>query len=286
MIDERKFIYPDYISQELRFSKIYQMLDKYWADSIFEVNDQSVNKEVKIDKTIWILWLQGIENAPRLVKQCYKSILKNKPEDYDVVLLDESNLSSYISLPEYIYEKHKCDQISATHFSDILRAGLLYQYGGCWIDSTVYCMDVIPRFMLSGDLFVFKLPGIMTDPVLKLSSWWIYTKKGSRILYAVWKILLDYWKVNDNLADYFLFHIVFSKVVTQDRICSEIFRNVPYYSSGNAHVLYSEFDRLYNPERWDIIKFISPIQKLSYKRKYLQGDIYSNYCHILSNVER
>jgi mannosyltransferase OCH1-like enzyme len=41
-----------------------------------------------IPKTVWILWFQGISDAPFLVKKCIDSWVEKNPE-WDVILLDK-----------------------------------------------------------------------------------------------------------------------------------------------------------------------------------------------------
>ena len=45
-------------------------------------------------KTIWILWFQGFENAPQVVKTCLKS-WKRYNSDWNIIELDENNLEKY-----------------------------------------------------------------------------------------------------------------------------------------------------------------------------------------------
>ena len=93
-------------------------------------------------KTIWWCWLQGIENAPSIVRACYNSLVQGewfKDHGYTVSVIDAQNWKKYIELPGYIVEKWEKGRIPAAMFSDLLRVELLIKYGGTWIDSTVLC---------------------------------------------------------------------------------------------------------------------------------------------------
>ena len=232
---------------------------------------------------IWFFWMQGMEDAPLLVKRCYASLCKNIPKDFDIVLLTEKNIQDYLVLPEFILEKYKAGIISTTHLSDIIRVELLCSYGGCWIDATVYCMDKIPSFMLSGDMFLFKLQSVITNPVLKMSSWWIYAKRGNRILNMTRQMLREYWKREEGIRNYYLLHIMMSKIIDEDSTCRAIFNSIPYFNSGNAHVLWGKLAQEYDKSEYEIIKQISVIQKLSYKKKFLRGDICNYYNAIVED---
>lgn len=40
--------------------------------------------------------------------------------------------------------------------SDLLRLELLKNYGGTWIDSTVFCTEKCSEYMLNSDLFIIQ----------------------------------------------------------------------------------------------------------------------------------
>ena len=52
---------------------------------------------MNITKNIYILWFQGFDNAPDVVKQCVNSWKYHNP-DWNVILLDDTNLNTYINL--------------------------------------------------------------------------------------------------------------------------------------------------------------------------------------------
>ena len=58
-----------------------------------------------------------------------------------VVILNKENISKYIQIPQFTYEKLKSGIISIPHFADIIRTKLLYEYGGIWMDATLYMTD-------------------------------------------------------------------------------------------------------------------------------------------------
>ena len=56
-------------------------------------------------KTIYILWFQGFDNAPEIVKKCVQSWKYYNP-DWTIILLDNTNLNNYITLENYIIDIH------------------------------------------------------------------------------------------------------------------------------------------------------------------------------------
>ncbi len=269
-------IYGDPVKCELEYRRVYKYLSRYVKPLIISEPFYKVNPDVKENKTIWILWYQGMEKAPRLVRQCYKSVLRNKPDDFEVVLLTENNISDYICLPTFILDKVSRGIISKTHLSDLIRLELLCEYGGCWIDATVYCSEEIPEYMLSGDMFFLK-ESLHNVSVSKISNWWIFSKKRLGLICHMRNLLYDYWKKESKVRNYYLFHIAFSRLIDSDPYYQECFEDVPYFNNSNSHVLWGKMSATYEVNKWNIIKSASSVHKLSNKRKFIQGDIYNFY---------
>lgn len=267
------------INVENEYAETYDYLNKFKnLKQNFQV--PQFNHNVKIDKTVWILWLQGIDKAPEIVRKCILSIEKNLRSDFEIVLLDENNIFNYVCIPNYIYRKYLSGDISKTHMSDIIRIELLFMYGGCWVDATVFCSGKIPDYILDEKIFFFSW-SLLGKSVLKGSSWWITAKKGNRIIELTRNYLQAYWESETTLINYYLLHIIMAKVIDEDSACMAEFRGMPYLCNSDPHILYSYFDKEYDPFKWEIINSISKIHKLSYKRNYLVGDIDNFYCAFL-----
>ena len=117
----------------------------------------TLNTSNTVPKKIWMMWLQGLEQAPHLVKECYKSWKTLNPE-WEVIFLDETNFRQYADV-EPVLAKQKNLQRQA--IADLIRAKLLAQYGGVWIDATCYCQvpldDWLNDYTRSG-FFAFRNP--------------------------------------------------------------------------------------------------------------------------------
>ena len=105
---------------------------------------------------IWFYWNESLEKAPKIVRICLKSIKMHIP-DMDVVILDKNSVKKYIKLPEHVLKKYEDGIICEAHFSDIVRINLLNEYGGMWLDSTVFLTGAIPEDMLNADFFAPSL---------------------------------------------------------------------------------------------------------------------------------
>lgn len=113
---------------------------------------------------IWVFWGQGFENAPSIVKQCNKQLhyQASKLQDLQVIELDLKNYEKYVQLPKDIVEQFNSGSLSIVNFSDILRSFLLRDYGGGWIDATVFMSSTLseiyssPVYTVKHELFKEK----------------------------------------------------------------------------------------------------------------------------------
>lgn len=118
--------------------KITQKLARKHGKVLNEMNKRNISSlDHTHNHTIWILWWQGMNNAPLLVKRCFESV-KYWLGDWNIVLLDKSNYSKYAELPDYVIDKFHRGIIPMAQFSDLVRLSILINRGGLWLDSTVF----------------------------------------------------------------------------------------------------------------------------------------------------
>ena len=53
-------------------------------------------------------------------------------EKFQYTIITKDNWQQYMELPNHIIEKVENGKITLTHFSDIIRAELIKNYGGVW----------------------------------------------------------------------------------------------------------------------------------------------------------
>lgn len=212
-------------------------------------------------RTAWVCWLQGIDAAPVVVKQCYASINKWL-QDWDIVLITAENFSEYATLPDFIVDKWKNGVISNTHFSDILRLQLLIEHGGLWLDATTMLTGAIPDYVLESGFFVFH-NGWMDEEMINIASWFIYSAQPQfKLLIQTRDLIFAYWKKFNYLKNYFLLHMLF-RIVTDAN--EQPWNEVPYYNQIDNHLLMIELQKPFNAQRVEQIKALTPIHKLTYK---------------------
>ena len=211
---------------------------------------------------IWCCWLQGLDNAPDIVRKCVNSLNRLGK---DMIILTDENIGNYADIPDHIYDKRKAGVITNTHFTDILRAELLSKRGGTWIDATVFCSDsddiseIINRYPLF--CYSFAMRDSISDSIM-FDSWLLHCSQKSRIMDDTRELLYMYWQNEDRLLHYFLFHLIFTISCRRHPDESGL---IPIYSLEPCHILQKEISKPFDDFRYESILKMSGIHKLTYK---------------------
>ena len=158
-----------------------------------------------IDKQIFILWLQGWDNAPWLQKQVAKSWEINNPE-WKIIYIDFDNLKNYVSDIDYIYDETK--DITPQAKSDIIRLSLLKNHGGVWADATLLCMQPLDYWIEEAvDQYGFWMhrgaAGNHMSNREGCAVWFMISEKDNFII-TEWKTKCDeYWNSRTSAHNYF-----------------------------------------------------------------------------------
>ena len=222
-------------------------------------------------KKIWVFWYQGLESAPDIVRACISSIFANN-SDYDVVLLTKNNIRNYFDVPPHIKAKLLSGKITITHFSDILRFYLLYNYGGIWIDATIFLTKPVSA-IFSDRMFGTLKQTLHSNTSLsntegKWTGYFIKAPKGAEYLNHIYTFFYNYWLENEVLIDYFLIDYAIKYTYFND----EIFRDIIDGNTLNGDGRYLLINILKKKASQSLIDKINfeptGVHKLSFK---LQG---------------
>lgn len=269
--------------EQIQAERTSKYLWRHYKDLIVKPLDETQEAKEPM-RVIWLCWLQGMENAPEIVKKCVASVKRNMP-NYEVRVLTAENIFEYVTLPEHIVQKYQKGKITFTHFSDILRTALLVQHGGIWLDATVLLTDELPTQMTDEPLFFLQKSKLQIIPHMG-SSWFIVAKKGNAVLRRLLELLSEYWLHENKLRDYYLFHLFFYLVLMRNEEGVKIQKAIPYVPNVDAHTLqFTLFDD-YDEQIWQQTVSRSPIHKLTWKFNHNEplDKAGTNYDYILHHM--
>lgn len=258
-------------------NKILRKLRKKYRASISDFQAKAKPETHKRSNKVWVCWFQGMDSAPALVQQCYRSLQENLT-DREIILVTEENYRDFVTFPEHIQKKIESGTISKTHMSDLLRLELLIRYGGTWIDATVFCSGKnISAYMLDSDLFLFQnlKPGL-DGHCTCISSWFITACTNHPILLLTRHLLYLYWRRHKTMVDYFLLHDFFQLAI---EAYPEQWKKVVPFSNSIPHILLLRLFTPYEEDTWNAVREMTPFHKLTYKFErhdaILEGTYYS-----------
>jgi hypothetical protein len=214
-------------------------------------------------KDIYILWFQGFNNAPDLVKKCLFSWKYHNP-DWNIIELDDTNLDTYVDVSSY-------SQITLTALSDIVRILLLNKFGGIWVDATTFCdmplNNWLPNNITEG-FFTFSWPRKKCINH-KISSYFIYSEKGGYIINELEKAIIQYFKDYQTPQEYFWLHRLFGLRYTLDPLFKNAHDKTPCIDAAcGPHRFSAALNRgLTIKDKILIDSNTIPFYKLSYKVK-------------------
>jgi hypothetical protein len=249
-----------YLAGQLTMYKEYNWLKRKFGREVRDYSKIKVESERGKDY-VWLCWLQGIDNAPQLVKDCYSSV-RYWLKDKEIIVITKDNYKDYVQFPEYVIEKWNKGIISNTHFSDLLRLELLIKYGGFWLDATTYLTGKVPSYVEKNDFFVYR-NGWMDMEMINMGSWFIYSKRTNNLLLVeTRRLLYKYWRKYNYIKNYFLMHMFFRMVTDKNQ---GEWEKVPVINQIDSHLLMQELNNEYDFERYREITKLTSIHKLTYK---------------------
>lgn len=220
-----------------------------------------------IPRNIWMLWLQGEEEAPPLVKASFKSWRLHNP-DWKISVLNDETVHEYIDVPSFP------QGMSSNHKANIIRLLLLSKYGGVWTDATTICLKPLDHWIdkvTPESFFAFSKP----QPLRPLANWFIASNRNS---YAVneWLKWSKIYTLSGKKPDtYFWQHFTFKWLLKKDPAVKKIWQNTPHIIARGPHILQrildGDLDSASEPNQNDMAML--PLVKLNWKKGYTLENI-------------
>ena len=129
-----------------------------------------------------MMWYQGLDSAPPLVRVCMDSWCRFNP-DWKVIVLDRKSLRDWIDPKEV---SNDTSDLTLQKISNLARLCLLRRYGGVWADATVFCLRPLGDWLndhYSVGFFAFRNPA--RDRFM--SNWFIASEEDNPLLVALYQ---------------------------------------------------------------------------------------------------
>lgn len=220
-------------------------------------------------KYIFQAWLQGVDKAPNLIKNCIESVERFKG-DREHIVITMDNLSRWITLPDFILKKYKKGKISNAHFADIVRVYLLSQYGGYWIDATMLMTSEFPRVIDETAFFMYHSTGKWNWTLI--NNCFIHSVAGHPLMCAWRDIMTEYWRRENRALEYFVSHLLFRTVLLNDELKAE-FDKMPVIVQDDNHKVATFLEEELSEDYISCLLKSYFIHKLTYK---LDKDVFEN----------
>ena len=240
---------------------------------IGESSNENEEVDTEFPKIIWTMWQQGEAQMPETVKASLKTIKDfAKRNGCECYLLTNENLADFINIPADITEKYKNKELSAAHFSDIIRFSVLYQYGGIWMDATLFVSPYATLEMFEGDFFTLNHPPLHTDKIeraigdFKWSGFFLAGKKGK----PYFKHIRDLYLYYIRKFPIFIHYLIMDYFILSEYECNPEFKGLVDELPILAHAervwfLRDHSNDLFDEQEWEEVLKNTPIMKTTYK---------------------
>ena len=258
---------------------ILKYLEEHYKNEIENITNEIQYLEIDSsckDFNIWQCWWQGKESLTGITKICTNSVYINSG-GAPIKFITLDNYKEYVNLPDIIIQKYKNGIISLTEFSDILRANLLFENGGLWIDATILLNENIIEYIKTFNFFT--CPEICKNKCFVSEYRWntsfIGGKKKLPLFFFIKKMFDSYWAKENKLIDYYLIDYLIALAYKRIPSIRMSINHVPY-NNTKKHELQPLLNTPYNEEIWKDLTNTTCVFKLSRKTKYPYKEYDSN----------
>lgn len=253
------------------YDVLHQLIFKYlkakYPNYLLRLQNEKLTFNDTQVKIVWVMWWQGFDKAPDIIKGCQKQLQKYC-HNYKIIQLTKDNYKQYAHIPDYILKKAENGNISLTNLSDVIRMDLLARHGGLWIDSTVLLTHRLDADILDYPFYSIKGKMINNNSVSKYQfcTFFMYSKQNNSYFNFIRDFLFDYWKDHDTTIHYLLIDYIMVLATMYNEDYKKMLNDIPF-SNPMLHELRENFNTEYTEELWKKMCLNTYIYKLSYKFK-------------------
>ena len=240
---------------------------------IDNVDNDIVEKNNEFPKIVWVLWQQGEAQMPETVKASVKTIKEfAERSGCEFHFLTDENILNYIKIPKDIIEKNKNKQLSSAAFADIVRASLLYEYGGIWMDATLFVSPYATLEMFEGEFFSLNHPPTHPEKMertisdFKWSGYCLAGKKGRSYFRHIRDIFIYFVRKCPMFIHYLMMDYFILSEYESNPEFKTIVDGLPILAPAERILFLREYsDKFFDEVEWEEVLKTTPIMKTTYK---------------------
>ena len=276
-----KLTFAYYLTQQSD-SKYYYFSKKVILNFVLKLRKEaqidkssSIKKEdtTEFPKIIWTMWQQGENQMPETVKASVKTIKEfAERSGCEFHLLTDKNLEHFINIPKDITEKYKKKELSAAHYSDIIRFSILYQYGGIWMDATLFISRYATVEMFEGEFFSLNHPPLNTNKMerticdYKWSGFFLAGQKGKKHFKHIRDLYIYYVRKYPIFIHYLMMDYFIISEYDANHEFRKLVNDLPVLAPAEKVWFLREYaDKLFDENEWEEVLKTTPIMKSTYK---------------------
>lgn len=262
-------------SPSIFYNDVYNCIRPFIEKFPHNLSALNTPMEGEPKRRLWTCWWQGENQAPDIVKACWKSQREHLPEEVQHVVITKDNCSLYINIPEYVMEKFRDGGNLPAHLSDFIRVCLLYRYGGLWLDSTVLVLQDIPQKCWELPLYTWRFDKTHFCSETIWTTWFMGSLKGSILFQFVMEAFLYYFKHYEKLKYYYEIDYFIAICTNTVSGVLEQFHQIPY-NNETAAELGNHLTEEYTQDKFQQYCGGSYLQKLTrHLVQYSENSIYN-----------
>lgn len=219
---------------------------------------------------IWTFWWQGEETMPEIIRATIDSI-RRSAGGKETILITKDNYADYVKIPVFILSKVNGGGVGLPHLSDYIRVSLLDEYGGLWIDSTIFCSRPLPKEIFEKNFYTvrderesmkYQSCGLWNMQVLGSNQ------KHYSLFRSIRLMIEDYWQHYPFATDYLFFDSLMSWILEEDTQARADLMALPR-TNTHMHELLHRMNEPYDATLLDSWAADGTyMYKLTYKWKY------------------
>lgn len=250
---------------------IYRSTEKILKPVLEDNSKIKITPKKKLEKIpVWVCWYQGEDKMPELVKMCFCQLQRMVPDSAEVHLITLKNYQEYVDIPQALIEKFERNIISYAFFSDILRYFLVLNYGGMWIDSTIYVSSPILEEQLNAQYYTMKMHRELCPHEACEGLWTNFcfaAQAGSELCAFVCKALCFFGGKNYPIPDYVFLDYILMAGYNNNPAIKYLVDDV-HYNNEYVWVLKDVLEEVWNEKKYLDITKNNMFHKLAHQVLY------------------